>query len=119
MTMMNTLVEKARPYKGYGLAFLVGALALLASFMAALATGTDSVGFINNFVESLSGGSSTRLDQVGNRFSLGLPFVAGMVSTVNPCGFAMLPAYLGLYIGSNDPRGHGRQRKSPAPCSWA
>ena len=50
MAMMNTLVEKAKPYKGYGLAFLVGALALLASFMAALATGTDSVGFINNFV---------------------------------------------------------------------
>ncbi len=103
MAMMNNLVEKARPYKGYGLAFLVGALALLASFMAALATGTDSIGFINEFVEKLSGGSSTRLDQVGNRFSLGLPFVAGMVSTVNPCGFAMLPAYLGLYIGSNDP----------------
>ena len=103
MAMMNTLVEKAKPYKGYGLAFLVGALALLASFMAALATGTDSIGFINEFVEKLSGGSSTRLDQVGNRFSLGLPFVAGMVSTVNPCGFAMLPAYLGLYIGSNDP----------------
>ena len=104
MAMMNNLVEKAKPYKGYGLAFLVGALALLAAFMAAIITGTDDIGFINNFVERLSGGSSTRLDEIGNRFSLGLPFVAGMVSTVNPCGFAMLPAYLGLYIGSNDPQ---------------
>ncbi len=26
---------------------------------------------------------------------LGYAFGAGMVSTVNPCGFAMLPAYLG------------------------
>lgn len=26
-------------------------------------------------------------------------FAAGMVSTVNPCGFAMLPAYLGVMIG--------------------
>ena len=26
-------------------------------------------------------------------------FSAGMVATVNPCGFAMLPAYLGLYLG--------------------
>ena len=25
-----------------------------------------------------------------------------MVSTVNPCGFAMLPAYLGLYLGSKN-----------------
>lgn len=25
-----------------------------------------------------------------------------MVAAVNPCGFAMLPAYLGLYLGTND-----------------
>jgi len=30
-------------------------------------------------------------------------FVAGMVATVNPCGFAMLPAYLGLFIGDRSP----------------
>ena len=33
---------------------------------------------------------------------LGYAFGAGMVSTVNPCGFAMLPAYLGLYLGSRN-----------------
>ncbi len=27
---------------------------------------------------------------------------AGMVATVNPCGFAMLPAYLGFFIGTDD-----------------
>lgn len=27
---------------------------------------------------------------------------AGMVSTANPCGFAMLPAYLSLYLGARD-----------------
>jgi len=32
----------------------------------------------------------------------GYAFGAGMVSAVNPCGFAMLPAYLGLYLGSRD-----------------
>lgn len=30
---------------------------------------------------------------------LAAAFGAGMVSTVNPCGFAMLPAYLGLFLG--------------------
>jgi cytochrome c-type biogenesis protein len=25
-------------------------------------------------------------------------FAAGMVATVNPCGFAMLPAYLGWFL---------------------
>jgi len=28
-----------------------------------------------------------------------------MVGAVNPCGFAMLPAYLGLYLGSGDTDG--------------
>lgn len=32
--------------------------------------------------------------------SLGYAFTAGMVAAVNPCGFAMLPAYLGLFLGS-------------------
>lgn len=29
-------------------------------------------------------------------------FGAGMVSTVNPCGFALLPAYLSLYLGARE-----------------
>lgn len=31
---------------------------------------------------------------------LALAFAAGMLATVNPCGFAMLPAYLGFFLGS-------------------
>jgi cytochrome c-type biogenesis protein len=30
-------------------------------------------------------------------------FVAGIVATVNPCGFAMLPAYLGWFMGERRP----------------
>ena len=30
---------------------------------------------------------------------LGLAFTAGMVATINPCGFAMLPAYLSYFVG--------------------
>lgn len=29
-------------------------------------------------------------------------FTAGLVATVNPCGFAMLPAYLGYFLGVGD-----------------
>lgn len=29
-------------------------------------------------------------------------FVAGLLATVNPCGFAMLPSFLSLYLGSSD-----------------
>ncbi len=32
-------------------------------------------------------------------------FSAGLVSTVNPCGFAMLPAYLGYFMGSDESQG--------------
>jgi cytochrome c-type biogenesis protein len=31
-----------------------------------------------------------------------LAFTAGLVATVNPCGFAMLPAYLGYFMGLSD-----------------
>lgn len=32
---------------------------------------------------------------------LALAFGAGMLATVNPCGFAMLPAYLGYFLGTD------------------
>ena len=34
---------------------------------------------------------------------LALAFSAGMVATVNPCGFALLPAYLSYFLGLDDP----------------
>jgi cytochrome c-type biogenesis protein len=38
---------------------------------------------------------------------LSAAFAAGMVATVNPCGFAMLPAYLGFFLSD----GPGRTRR--------
>lgn len=32
----------------------------------------------------------------------GYSFGAGMVSTVNPCGFSLLPAYMSLYLGTGN-----------------
>jgi cytochrome c biogenesis protein CcdA len=40
---------------------------------------------------------------------LALAFGAGMVATVNPCGFAMLPAYLAFFLGSE---GTGRDNQA-------
>ena len=31
-----------------------------------------------------------------------LAFSTGMVATINPCGFAMLPAYLSYFLGLDD-----------------
>ena len=78
------------------LAALAGALG--AAFGGALLTGTE-VGTVVGGVESLSSSSGGYLQQASLLFPLGFAFSAGMVSSVNPCGFAMLPAYLGLYLG--------------------
>ena len=41
---------------------------------------------------------------------VGYAFGAGMMSTVNPCGFAMLPVYLSLYLGAQDVQFYERSR---------
>ena len=55
-------------------------------------------------VERLSGASTTLLQGVAVTLPVGYAFGAGMVAAVNPCGFALLPAYLGLYLGTEDTR---------------
>lgn len=42
------------------------------------------------------------LGQVAGLLPFGYAFGAGMVSAVNPCGFAMLPVYLSLYLGADN-----------------
>ena len=42
------------------------------------------------------------ITQIADYLQVGYAFGAGMVSAVNPCGFAMLPVYLSLYIGAED-----------------
>jgi cytochrome c-type biogenesis protein len=37
-----------------------------------------------------------------NDGTLAFAFAAGMVATINPCGFAMLPAYLSYFLGMED-----------------
>jgi cytochrome c-type biogenesis protein len=42
------------------------------------------------------------LGQLAGLLPFGYAFGAGMVSAVNPCGFAMLPVYLTLYLGAKE-----------------
>jgi cytochrome c-type biogenesis protein len=82
------------------LAALAGAL--LAAVVGALVTGSELSG-LTATVEGASASSGNALGAVGDLFPLGFAFSAGMVSAVNPCGFAMLPAYIGLFLGEGDP----------------
>ena len=89
--------------RAWELAWPVGALivALGAAVVGAIFTGAE-LGVVTRNVESASASSGNLLTRVGDLFPLGFSFSAGMVSSVNPCGFAMLPAYLGLYLGEQD-----------------
>jgi len=60
------------------------------------------------FVETLSAALSGGIFALGARLALGYAVLAGMVASVNPCGFALLPAYLGLYLDDDrTPAGPG------------
>jgi len=59
-------------------------------------------GFVTSNVLNLQGQSEGQVDSLSSLLPLGFAFTVGMVATVNPCGFVMLPAYLGLYIGTDN-----------------
>ena len=46
--------------------------------------------------------ASESMSQLAASLQVGYAFGAGMVSAVNPCGFAMLPVYLSLFLGAED-----------------
>lgn len=48
------------------------------------------------------------LGRVAEFLPFGYAYGAGMVSAVNPCGFAMLPVYLTLYLGAESDDFRGR-----------
>lgn len=74
---------------------------LLAALLGGLLSGTG-LSAVTGTMEALVTISSTVLNDAATLIPLGYAFGAGMVATVNPCGFAMLPAYLGLYLGTDE-----------------
>lgn len=79
-------------------AIATGLLTLAISVGAAIFFGLRD-GSVTSWVESASSRLGTALNNAVSALPLGYAFGAGVVSAVNPCGFAMLPAYLGLYLG--------------------
>ena len=86
-----------------GIAAIAYAIAIVGALFARNATGIDGV---NRFVELLSGSSGSGISNVG--IKLGFAYAVGAASAVNPCGFAMLPAYLGLYVSGGNREQEGR-----------
>lgn len=79
------------------IAVLTAAAVLVVAVTAAISarSTTGQVGF----GESVASAASNFLARIGSGLPFGYAFAAGMVAAVNPCGFALLPGYLGLYLG--------------------
>lgn len=83
----------------------VAAAALTIAVVGALLVrGESEIDGVNFFVESISGLAARSLGGWGVIAPLGFAFGAGIAAAFNPCGFAMLPAYMGLYLGIHDER---------------
>ena len=93
----NALARNARSVLlTSAVSFVALAIAVLG---ALLIRGDGELDGVNLFVESLSGNSGSFLAGLGIVAPLGFAFGAGIAAAFNPCGFAMLPAYMGLYLG--------------------
>lgn len=91
---------------------LVALSVIVAALIAGFAIGPGGNSIIGQFL-TVSGESTSKLSDVGIWLPFGFAFGAGMVATVNPCGFVMLPAYLGMYVGDGqgeDVAGAGKVR---------
>ena len=91
--------ERTNVMKTYLLPALAAIVPLVVAFGGALITGTGTTAVVDNALK-VSGGASQQLEEFSSLLPLGFAFGAGLVASVNPCGFAMLPAYLALYMGS-------------------
>ncbi len=83
------------------LPYVAGAALLAAAAVAGLLVGGGSNTVVGGVLD-VSAWSSNLLGDLGSVLGFGFAFGAGMVAAVNPCGFVMLPVYLGLYVGEQD-----------------
>jgi cytochrome c biogenesis protein CcdA len=81
------------------------ALAALVTAVGAAYLAGSSGGALGRLVESGAAASTAFLGGLGGSLPFGYAFAAGMVAAVNPCGFALLPAYLALFVSRPDEAG--------------
>ncbi len=80
---------------------MLALLVLAAAVGGALLAGPDG-GRLAVALATASARSTELLEQLGTALPLGYAFVAGMVAAVNPCGLALLPAYLALGFDASE-----------------
>ena len=99
MALKGISLQNVNIWRNLVLPVVVAGVSLTAAIVAAIIIGGENgIDSVNLFVERLSGNSGTFLGGLVGASSL-FALAAGLASAVNPCGFAMLPAYLGMYLG--------------------
>jgi len=79
---------------------VVGAAVVATLLAAVLAARAGSTSGLTLVVATLANGATDALQRTGEAIPLGVAFGLGMAAAVNPCGCALLPAYLALYLGT-------------------
>jgi cytochrome c-type biogenesis protein len=77
---------------------VMGRRAAIASFAIPLLI----VGVLLVFMISLRDGVEAAVASVAGWLPVGYAFAAGMVASVNPCGFLMLPTYISYHLGTQE-----------------
>ena len=90
----------AVPYKRLITTLAWVALVLSVSVIVSVLANLSDLHTVNIVIDSISGITQGFLANIVGITGL-FAFSAGVVSAVNPCGFAMLPAYLGLYMSTS------------------
>ena len=88
------------PYKRLFTTLAWVALVLSVSVIVSVLANLSDLHTVNIVIDSISGITQGFLANIVGITGL-FAFSAGVVSAVNPCGFAMLPAYLGLYMSTS------------------
>lgn len=88
-------------------ALLLSVLVLAVTVTAALLAGPTG-GNPGIWLQRTSNGLSSGLGRAAAALPFGYAFGAGMLAAVNPCGFVLVPAYLGTYLWSDGQTVRGR-----------
>jgi cytochrome c-type biogenesis protein len=86
---------------------LLTAVTLTAAVLLALLSGPTGGAFMLRST-ALAAATDNHLRTLGAGLPFGYAFGAGMLAAFNPCGFGLVPAYLGLHLGRGRLRGAAR-----------
>ena len=72
-------------------------------FGAVIGSNSENNFIVNNALK-ISGSASTFFSNSEILIPFGFAFIAGLIASLNPCGFVMLPAYVGIFITDKNPK---------------